>query len=91
VEFRVLGSVELWIDGRLCELGSAKERNVLAILLLTSRQPVSIETMIDRLWDDAPPSKARGSVHSYIARLRGRLHQQLGDAEARAMLPRSPR
>ncbi|GLW05747.1 SARP family transcriptional regulator [Microtetraspora sp. NBRC 13810] len=81
MEFRVLGSVELRADGALRELGSAKERFVLALLLLTPRQPVSIESMIERVWGDTPPSKARGSVHSYIARLRGRL--QFGAHEAR--------
>jgi DNA-binding SARP family transcriptional activator/Tfp pilus assembly protein PilF len=83
MEFRILGSVELWADGEARELGSAKERHVLAILLLTPGQPVSIETMIDRVWDEAPPSKARESVHSYIARLRGRLNRRLGDTAAR--------
>jgi DNA-binding SARP family transcriptional activator/Flp pilus assembly protein TadD len=85
VEFRVLGPVELWVDDRQRELGSAKERNVLAILLLAAGQPVSIEAIIDRLWDDEAPPKARGSVHTYIARLRGRLHRQLGEAEARVV------
>ncbi|TMR22215.1 tetratricopeptide repeat protein [Nonomuraea turkmeniaca] len=83
MEFRILGSVELWADGEACELGSAKERHVLAVLLLTPGQPVSIETMINRVWDDAPPSKARESVHSYIARLRSRLNRRLDSTGAR--------
>ncbi|SEG79905.1 DNA-binding transcriptional activator of the SARP family [Nonomuraea solani] len=83
MEFRILGSVELWADGEACELGSAKERHVLALLLLSPGLPVSIETMISRVWDDTPPSKARESVHSYIARLRGRLNRRLGDTAAR--------
>ncbi|MBT2228200.1 tetratricopeptide repeat protein [Nonomuraea sp. NEAU-A123] len=83
MEFRILGSVELWADGESCELGSAKERYVLAILLLSPGQPVSIETMINRVWGDAPPAKARESVHSYIARLRGRLNRRFGDTRAR--------
>ncbi|MGW0806629.1 tetratricopeptide repeat protein [Nonomuraea sp. NPDC002799] len=83
MEFRILGSVELWADGESCELGSAKERHVLTVLLLTPGQPVSIETLINRVWDEAPPSKARESVHSYIARLRGRLSRRLGDTAAR--------
>ncbi len=83
MEFRLLGSVELWVDGQACELGSAKERHVLAVLLLAPGQAVPIETLISRVWDDAPPSKARESVHSYIARLRGRLNRRLGDAAAR--------
>ncbi|WP_165959554.1 AfsR/SARP family transcriptional regulator [Nonomuraea longispora] len=81
MEFRILGSVELRANGEARELGSVKERHILAILLLTPGQPVSIETMINRVWDDAPPAKARGNVHSYIARLRGRLNH--GEAAPR--------
>ncbi|WP_431934047.1 BTAD domain-containing putative transcriptional regulator [Nonomuraea jabiensis] len=83
MEFRILGTVEWWAGGEACELGSAKERHVLAVLLLTPGQPVSIETMINRVWDDAPPSKARESIHSYIARLRGRLNRRVGETTAR--------
>ena len=35
MEFRMLGPVELWSDGQQCDLGSARARGVLAILLLT--------------------------------------------------------
>lgn len=84
MEFRLLGPVELWADdGRMCELGSAKERYILAILLRTPGKPVSIEAIIDRVWGEQAPTKARASVHTYIARLRGHLHQQLGDDLAR--------
>ncbi|WP_433463630.1 AfsR/SARP family transcriptional regulator [Spirillospora sp. CA-128828] len=73
MEFRVIGPVELWIDGRRRDLGSTKERCVLAVLLLSPRQPVPAETLIRRVWDDAPPAKARQSLYSYMTRLRHRL------------------
>ena len=85
VEFRMLGALELRRLGRLCELGSAKERQILAILLLAAGKPVSIETLIDQVWDDAPPPTARENVHTYIARLRGRLQRQLGDVQVRVV------
>ncbi|MDF5754539.1 tetratricopeptide repeat protein [Spongiactinospora sp. TRM90649] len=62
--------MELWADGEMCDLGSAKARHVLAVLLSAPGQPVSIATVIDRVWGENPPPKARGSVHAYIARLR---------------------
>lgn len=85
VEFRMLGALELRTRGRLCELGSAKERQILAVLIAAAGKPVSIETLIDQTWDEKPPPKARESVHSYIARLRARLHRQLGAAPARVV------
>ena len=33
MKFRILGQVELWVDGKRYDLGSRKERGVLAILL----------------------------------------------------------
>lgn len=78
-EFRALGPVELWSAGRQCDLGSARARCVLAILLLTPRTVVPAETLIDRLWDSRPPSKARESLSVYVTRLRGALRQALGD------------
>ncbi|MFI0479079.1 AfsR/SARP family transcriptional regulator [Actinomadura sp. 9N215] len=73
MEFRILGPVELLIDGRRYDLGSTKERCVLAVLLLNPRQPVPAETLIRRVWDDSPPAKARQGLYTYITRLRHRL------------------
>jgi DNA-binding SARP family transcriptional activator len=81
VEFRLLGPVELWDNDRRCELGSPKERYVLAMLLLADRKPVSIDSMIDGVWENAP-LKARASIHTYITRLRGRLDREFGNGEA---------
>jgi DNA-binding SARP family transcriptional activator len=79
MEFRVLGPIELWSAGRQQDLGPARERCVLAILLLTPRTIVPAETLIDRLWDTRPPAKARESLSAYLARLRASLRQAVGD------------
>lgn len=81
MEFHLLGPVELWADGRRRELGTAKERLVLAILLLSPGQLVTAETLIDHLWDTGPPAKPRTSLYSYVARLRDRLAQAGDDVE----------
>ena len=70
VEFRILGSVEIWASGRRQGPGSPKEACVLASLLLASGRPVSPETIVDHVWGSDPPDKARNSVWSYVARLR---------------------
>jgi DNA-binding SARP family transcriptional activator len=79
MEFRVLGPIELWSAGRPQDLGPARERCVLAILLLTPGTMVPADTLIDRLWDTRPPAKARESLSAYIARLRASLRQAIGD------------
>src|SRR6266545_6782492 len=79
MEFRVLGPVELWSAGQQCDLGPARARCVLAILLLTPRTIVPAEALIDRLWDTQPPPKARESLSVYVARLRASLRHALDD------------
>src|SRR5450755_5038700 len=79
MEFRVLGPIELWSAGQQCDLGPARARRVLAILLLTPRTIVPAEVLIDRLWDTRPPPKARESLSVYIARLRASLRLALDD------------
>src|SRR6516165_7198311 len=79
MEFRALGPIELWSAGQRQDLGSARARCLLAILLLAPRTIVPAETLIDRLWDTRPPPKARESLSVYIARLRASLRQAVGD------------
>ncbi|WP_172382786.1 BTAD domain-containing putative transcriptional regulator [Streptomyces sp. MNP-20] len=76
---RVLGPVELRRAGHGDRLGSAKERLVLAALALDAGRPVSLDTLIHRLWEDAPPAKPRASVHAYAARIRRRLRTVCDD------------
>src|SRR6202000_1751887 len=79
MEFRLLGPIELWSAGRRQDLGRARARSILAMLLLTPRALVPVETLIDRLWDTEPPAKARESLSVYMARLRASLRQAVGD------------
>ncbi len=79
MEFRALGPIELWSAGRRQDLGRARARSILAMLLLTPRAIVPAETLIDRLWDTRPPPKARDSLSVYVARLRASLRQAVGD------------
>jgi DNA-binding SARP family transcriptional activator/tetratricopeptide (TPR) repeat protein len=79
MEFRALGPIELWSAGRRQDLGRARARSILAMLLLTPRAIVPAETLIDRLWDTRPPPKARDSLSVYVARLRASLRHAVGD------------
>jgi DNA-binding SARP family transcriptional activator/tetratricopeptide (TPR) repeat protein len=75
MDLRVLGPVELWSAGRQHNLGPAKLRCVLAILLLTPRTIVPAESLVSRLWDETRPPKARQDLSAYVSRLRNRLRQ----------------
>ena len=80
MEFRALGPIELWSAGRRQDLGRARARSILAMLLLTPRAIVPVETLIDRVWDTRPPPKARDSLAVYVARLRASIRQAVGDS-----------
>jgi DNA-binding SARP family transcriptional activator/tetratricopeptide (TPR) repeat protein len=85
LEFRVLGPVEVRSSGRLVDAGPARQRGVLAALAADAGRPVQTETLVDRVWGDAPPQRARHTLHVYIARLR----RVLGEAGAVELARRS--
>lgn len=69
-EFLVLGDIAAVVDGRRLEIGHARQRSVLASLLVDANHPVSSDQLIDRVWADAPPHRARNALAAYISRLR---------------------
>ena len=51
-------------------LGGAKQRALLAVLLLRANEVVSIDRLIDELWGDEPPPTAAKVVQVYVSQLR---------------------
>ncbi|MFC8823728.1 BTAD domain-containing putative transcriptional regulator [Streptomyces sp. NPDC057137] len=70
VEFRVLGPVEAAVGGRWVDLGAPKQRAALVLLVSQVGQPVSVDVLLEALWDGRPPQSAITSLHAYIANLR---------------------
>ncbi len=68
--FRVLGPLEVDVGNGPASLGGPKQRAVLAHLVLRANQLVSAETLIDQVWGEEPPEKARNVVQTYISHLR---------------------
>ncbi|OXM51705.1 AfsR/SARP family transcriptional regulator [Amycolatopsis alba] len=70
MEFRVLGAVEARAGDVPVDLGSPKQRLVLAVLLLEAGRPVPRDRIIDLLWPEEPPASARNTVQALVSRLR---------------------
>lgn len=70
VEFRLLGSLEARLDDRLVDLGHARQRSVLAVLLIEVNRPVPADQLVERVWADRPAHDARGALYGYLSRLR---------------------
>jgi predicted ATPase/DNA-binding SARP family transcriptional activator len=67
----VLGPVRATVGGEPVSLGTPKQRLALAVLVAADGRVVTLDGMIDALWPDAPPKRARHSVQQYTSRLRG--------------------
>jgi DNA-binding SARP family transcriptional activator len=70
--FRIelLGTVEARVDGRTVALGGQRPRALLAILALMAGRVVAIDQLIDELWGEQPPVRARDSLQMHVSRLR---------------------
>jgi DNA-binding SARP family transcriptional activator len=70
MELRILGPVQVWAGGRSLPVGEPRQRAVLAALLADAGRPVSVDTLVDRVWGDAPPPRARRSLQANVAKVR---------------------
>ncbi|HSK57462.1 MAG TPA: BTAD domain-containing putative transcriptional regulator, partial [Actinomycetospora sp.] len=70
VEFRLLGEIDALLDGRELDTGHARQRCVLAALLVDVGRPVPVDQLVDRVWADRPPYRARNALSAYVSRLR---------------------
>jgi YVTN family beta-propeller protein len=70
VEFRILGPLEVEDDGRVLPLGGAKQRALLALLLLHANEVVSRDRLIDDIWGERAPETAATALQGYVSGLR---------------------
>jgi DNA-binding SARP family transcriptional activator len=70
VEFRALGPLEAVVHGRLVDLGTPKQRALLALLVSRVGEPVAVDVMLEALWAGHPPPSAMSSLQAYVANLR---------------------
>jgi YVTN family beta-propeller protein len=76
--YRLLGPLEVTVDGTAVDLGGLKQRALLAILLLNVNHPVHRDVIVDQLWGEHPPAGAEHAVNVYIWRLRKTLQAASG-------------
>jgi DNA-binding SARP family transcriptional activator/class 3 adenylate cyclase len=70
MEFRILGPLEVHSNGQALDLGGAKQRALLAVLLLHANQVVSQDRLVDALWEGDPPESAHKALQIYVSGLR---------------------
>jgi DNA-binding SARP family transcriptional activator/tetratricopeptide (TPR) repeat protein len=70
MEFRILGPLEVVFEGHALEFAGAKQRALLAVLLLDANNVVSTDRLIDALWEDDPPENAQKALQVHVSGLR---------------------
>ena len=75
MEVGILGPLVVKRDGSEVTIAAAKQRALLALLVLGRDQVIPTETLVDELWAGRPPATATKIVHGYVSQLR----KALGD------------
>src|SRR5579884_3634530 len=70
MEFAVLGPLEARTDAGALPLGGAKQRALLALLLLEPNRVVPRDRLVDELWGYDPPETAVKALQVYVSQLR---------------------
>ncbi|MGR4884868.1 BTAD domain-containing putative transcriptional regulator [Streptomyces sp. LARHCF249] len=72
LDFRVLGPVEVHDhrSGTSIAPSGAKQRALLAALVVRAGEVLSTDRLIDELWGDRPPAGAANALQAHVARLR---------------------
>jgi DNA-binding SARP family transcriptional activator/tetratricopeptide (TPR) repeat protein len=85
--YGILGPLEARVGGRRVAIGGPQQRALLAVLLVNANRVVSVDRLIDQLWDGRPPATARRLLHGCVADLRRAL-RSTGDDQV--LLTRPP-
>jgi DNA-binding SARP family transcriptional activator len=73
MDYRILGPLEAFDGERGLSLGGARQRSVLAFLLLRSNEAVTRDLIVDELWGEDPPPSAAKVLQNCISALRKEL------------------
>ncbi|GAB3206356.1 BTAD domain-containing putative transcriptional regulator [Marinactinospora endophytica] len=66
----MLGPIAAWQDGKSVPVGGPRQRCVLGVLLVELGKEVTVERLIDLLWDGDPPRTARSIIQVQVSHLR---------------------
>jgi DNA-binding SARP family transcriptional activator/tetratricopeptide (TPR) repeat protein len=69
LNFLILGPLEVRSAGRNVDVGGRRQRKLLGFFLVNVGRAVSLEQLVDELWE-APPTSARQQIRNAVAGLR---------------------
>src|ERR1700733_11860019 len=68
--FGVLGPLEVLRSGRAVPLGGPRQRAVLAVLLLQANRVVSVDRLVEDVWEGHAPEASVTTLQTYVFHLR---------------------
>ena len=80
--FRVLGPLEVLRSGYAVPLGGPRQRAVLALLLLQANQVVSLDRLVEDVWEGHAPVASIATLQTYVSHLRRALTPKCRAASA---------
>jgi len=70
MDYRILGPLEAFDGERRLSLGGARQRAVLAFLLLHGNEALTRDVIVDELWGESPPQTAAKVLQNCVSALR---------------------
>ncbi|MER7274076.1 BTAD domain-containing putative transcriptional regulator [Dactylosporangium sp. NPDC000244] len=87
MRFQLLGLIRVWRGGDPLPIGPAKQRSLVAALLLEPNRIVPLDRLVGMIWDGEPPASAVANVRTYASRLRRTLVDDTGEARLTGHVP----
>lgn len=70
LDIRLLGPLEVRHRGADVPISAARVRRLLGLLLLHRGRVISVDRLVDELWDNDPPDSALAALRVHVSRLR---------------------
>ena len=90
MEFGILGPLEVRCDGRERPIAGAKQRALLAVLLLNVNHVVSSDRLVAELWGGEPPESGQAALRVRVSQLRKALEPGCPAGEPWALRTQAP-
>ncbi len=78
VRFRILGALDVIVDGSPVVISAARQRSLLARLLLDANRSLNPDLLIEAIWGDAIPQHPDAALQIVVSRLRSALGPAAG-------------
>src|SRR3954470_12947701 len=82
----LLGPLVVERDGTPVDPGTLRQRALLALLALNAGHALTLDAVVDALWDEEAPGRPEVSVRTYVANLRRALEPERAARAAATLL-----